>query len=284
MDIDLRIILLIIGAIFIIGLIILDSFKRKSRENLPYKRFSEDENFELPSMSTSDDAPSHDALEELRSDEFDIIELPARNHEWQQHESDAPQVEPQPESYVEQQNELQAEATQEELTQVLSGAEDGVADEAVTEPTQQQPEQVAEPQMVLSLLVLAPIGEKFRGSQIKMALKEVGFVFGKMDIYHLMEGDDSLVSVANVLEPGTFDSEDMSSLKTPGLVIFSQLPAARSGSEMFEKWYRASRKVKAALGGRLTDLNQKPLDSDTFDRLRQQAEAIPATVIERSGE
>jgi len=36
---------------------------------MPYKRFSESNDFELPSMSSSKDAPSHDELDELRVDE-----------------------------------------------------------------------------------------------------------------------------------------------------------------------------------------------------------------------
>ena len=130
--------------------------------------------------------------------------------------------------------------------------------------------------LVLSLLLLAPKGEKFRGTQLKMALKESGFSHGKMDIFHHMDGDEALVSVANVLEPGTFNLEEMATLKTPGVVIFSQLPASRSGSELYSVWYTATRKMNTALGGRLTTIDRMPLESDHFDKLRQQAAGFSA--------
>lgn len=130
--------------------------------------------------------------------------------------------------------------------------------------------------LVLSLLLLAPKGDMFRGTQLKMALKESGLSHGKMEIFHLLDGDEALVSVANVLEPGTFNLEEMIPLKTPGVVIFSQLPSSKSGAEIFKAWHSAARNLNIALGGRLCSINRMPLEDDYFDKLQEQAEQFAA--------
>ena len=272
-DLDLRIILLVVGALIIVGLIIADRVKRKKRGDMPYNRFSEGEDFELPSMRATHEAPSHDDLDELRMDdrssaattvfddsESEIVESVSVES------VDAPI-----EETIEDSGTIDVDPTLESVSDLEPASE-----ESQEEPPKEA-EKMGDPGLVLSLLILAPKGEKFRGTQINMALKEVGFRFGKMDIFHLTDGDEALVSVANVLEPGTFNPDEITTLKIPGLVIFSQLPAARSGDEVYDTWYRSARKLKAALSGRLTDMRQQPLESDYFENLRAQAESYPAS-------
>lgn len=57
MDMDLRIVLLVVGALIIIGLIVADRIKRNKTQDQPYRRFSESDDFDLPSMSASHEAP-----------------------------------------------------------------------------------------------------------------------------------------------------------------------------------------------------------------------------------
>lgn len=285
---DLRIILVVIGALIIIGLIVVDRIKRKKKQDSPYRRFSEEE-FELPSMSATQETPAHDELDGLRVDETEDLQSAAEMDEV------VPLVVddyPQPpvgvvltDSVREPEAESDAETTaaqaahEQPLNDHTTTAQIPAQSVSQPEPELEPVEEIEveeEPGMVLSLLVLAQKGEKFRGSQIKMALKEGGFVYGDMDIFHQMEGDEALVSIANVLEPGTFEPDEISSIKTPGLVLFAQLPASCSGDELFNRWYRSARKLKAALGGRLTDMRQQPLNDDSVNQLRAKAEAFSA--------
>jgi len=300
---DLRIILVAIGALIIIGLIVVDRIKRKKMQDSSYRRFSEDEEFELPSMSATQDTPAHDELDGLRVDETEELQSAAEVDEAEELQSAAEVDEvvqvvveddsQQPvgvvltDSVREPEAESDAETTAAQATHdqplndhtatVQIPAQSASRPEPELEPEQVDEVEVEEePGMVLSLLVLAQKGEKFRGSQIKMALKETGFVYGDMDIFHQMEGDEALVSIANVLEPGTFELDEISSLHTPGLVLFAQLPASCSGDELFNRWYRTARKLKAALGGKLTDMRQQPLHDDYVNRLRAEAEGFIA--------
>lgn len=283
MDMDLRIVLVVVGALVIIGLIIADRIKRKKSHNQPYRRFSESEDLDLPSMSATHEAPAHDDLGDMHID--DVVDLSSIA---QPEEFDVSEAVVISNSNLETTTSFEAEHIElpepmDETVGVIDAVE---AFEEVDDSVQvpelhtnvvEESEEIEEAKgMVLSLLLLASKGEKFRGSQLKMALKECGLSYGKMKIFHLLDGDEALVSVANVLEPGTFDPEEMSTLKTPGVVIFSQLPSLRAGAEVFAAWHTAARKLNIALGGRLCSINRMPLEDGYFEQLQQQAEQFDA--------
>lgn len=283
MDMELRIILIGVGALIIIGLIIADQIKRKRAQELSYRRRSQDDEFDLPSMSTIQEEPEQDQLGELHiGDEVNWSPVA---------QTDKPAEPAQvvitaiPEDSAGEIDDMSIEPVLGSEPEPEPEPDQPIIDESGSEGAFENGDEVAEEAaaengMVLSLLLLAPKGEKFRGTQLKMALKESGFSFGKMDIFHLLDGDEAVVSVANVLEPGFFDPVEMGEIKTPGVVIFSQLPSARSGGEVFEQWHRAIKKLNAALGGRLTDMSQQQLAGDYFYRLRAEAESYPASNIE----
>lgn len=286
MDMDLRIILVVVGALVIIGLIIADRIKRKKSHNQPYRRFSESEDLDLPSMSATHEAPAHDDLGDMHID--DVVDLSSIA---QPEEFDVSEAVVISNSNLETTTSFEAEHIElpepmDESVGVIDAVEEfDEVDDSVPAPDQhddvvEENEDLEEAEeakgMVLSLLLLAPKGEKFRGSQLKMALKESGLSYGKMEIFHQLDGDEALVSVANVLEPGTFDPEEMSTLKTPGVVIFSQLPSLRAGAEVFAAWHTAARKLNIALGGRLCSINRMPLEDGYFEQLQQQAEQFDA--------
>ncbi|MCW8888458.1 MAG: hypothetical protein OQK25_05300, partial [Gammaproteobacteria bacterium] len=245
MDVELRITLLVIGALIIVGLIFADRLKRKNRADSPYKRFSESEDFDLPSMSASHESPSHADLDGLRMDDQAAIDSTDVASDDDENSAVASDVVTESSSQnFESTTEIDIEAIPQSVPDAIVEAEESNSEQPLEVEAEAEIEE--DPSLVLSLLVLAPKGEKFRGTQIKMALNEVGFVFGKMDIYHLLDGDETLVSVASVLEPGTFDPNEMGATKIPGLVVFSQLPAARSGEEVYDTWYRTTKKLKAS--------------------------------------
>jgi cell division protein ZipA len=78
--------------------------------------------------------------------------------------------------------------------------------------------------------ITARDGSYIYGRDLKHALRILGFRFGEMDIYHRhleMDGQgDVLFSLINMIKPGTFDPSKMDRLMTPGVSLFMQLPAA----------------------------------------------------------
>ncbi len=131
----------------------------------------------------------------------------------------------------------------------------------------------AMPDKVVTLFVMAPPGVPFRGSFLMEAMGKAGLEFGDMQIFHQLlrhNGRDSvLFSVANMLEPGTFDPQSMDDFSTRGLVLFLQLPAPVDAVKAFDAMVAAARSLASSLEGSVYDSNQSVLTQQTVSHLRE---------------
>lgn len=89
---------------------------------------------------------------------------------------------------------------------------------------QQEPAQ--EEVVVLHVKATSSIG--FYGPEMAQCFDDIGIKFGDMDIYHYQSGGQRLLSVANMVKPGTFDPNNFTGFTTPGISLFLQL---RPGSD-----------------------------------------------------
>jgi cell division protein ZipA len=65
----------------------------------------------------------------------------------------------------------------------------------------------------------------FKGKALRKSFGKAGLEFGEMDIYHRRTSSGAPVfSVANLVEPGTFDQRTMDSSETRGVSLFMRLP------------------------------------------------------------
>ncbi|MEC8809267.1 MAG: cell division protein ZipA [Pseudomonadota bacterium] len=119
--------------------------------------------------------------------------------------------------------------------------------------------------------VLAASNQAFAGADLVAALRRQGLRFGEMSIFHRIDeaSSSSLYSVANAVEPGTFDLADLAALKSPGLSFFLQLPTAVDGIEALESMLSAAQNVAQELGGELKDENMSAMTGQTSEHLRQ---------------
>ena len=124
---------------------------------------------------------------------------------------------------------------------------------------------------LLVLNVLAPRGTRFEGEGIVNALRGQGLRYGDMNIFHRVDPATKakLFSVANAVEPGTFDLADLDSLRSPGMSFFLQLPGPDDAIGAFEDMLEAARNVMMALGGELRDENMSVLSGQTVEHMRQ---------------
>ena len=108
---------------------------------------------------------------------------------------------------------------------------------------------------LLVIHVLAPKGKVFAGEDLVGALRAQGLRYGDMSIFHRVEPTTKahLYSVANVLEPGTFDLADLGHMRSPGMSFFLQLPGPDDASAAFADMLQATRNVAVALGGEQRD-------------------------------
>jgi len=98
---------------------------------------------------------------------------------------------------------------------------------------------------LLILGVMAKPEAPFRGDALLAALRGQGLKYGDMGIFHRLSvgkdagkdgSDERLFSVANALEPGTFDLSDLEGLQSPGLTFFMQLPVPGDALEHSTIW------------------------------------------------
>ena len=127
------------------------------------------------------------------------------------------------------------------------------------------------PDELIILGVLAKSGSVFKGAELVDALRGQGLKFGNMSIFHRIDSttDQQLFSVANALEPGTFDLADMQALETPGITFFLQLPVPGDAFEALEDMLLSARTVAAALGGDVKDDQMNTLTGQTVEHMRQ---------------
>ena len=93
-------------------------------------------------------------------------------------------------------------------------------------------------EQVISILVTANDSQGFYGTQLLKLVEACGLVHGEMDIFHRFEDGLRLgktqFSMANMMEPGTFDLKEMNHLHTPGVVFFLGLPTAQDSMQAFD--------------------------------------------------
>lgn len=145
-----------------------------------------------------------------------------------------------------------------------------VAQKAVSDESEKRPAP-ASPDELIILGVLAKSGAVFKGPELVAALRGQGLKFGNMSIFHRIDSatDEHLFSVANAVEPGTFDLADMEALETPGITFFLQLPVPGDAFETLEDMLLSARTVAAALGGDVKDDQMNTLTGQTVEHMRQ---------------
>lgn len=124
---------------------------------------------------------------------------------------------------------------------------------------------------VLAINVLARGNRRFNGSDLWAAFQRNGLTFGDMNIFHRLNPVTRTpqYSVANVIEPGTFDLSNMESMKTPGACLFLRLPGPSEPAAVFDDMLRVARDIEQSLDGELKDENFSDLTGQTEEHYRQ---------------
>ena len=130
-----------------------------------------------------------------------------------------------------------------------------------------------QPDKVVTLFVLAPSGVPFPGAFIMDAMSEAKLQYGDMQIFHREEADGkgqhTLFSVANMVEPGTFDPDVMENFSTPGLVLFLTLPGPFDAVRAFDAMVEAARSLANSLKGTVCDATRSVLTNQTVGHMRE---------------
>lgn len=133
----------------------------------------------------------------------------------------------------------------------------------------------------LELIVLHIISrgkEYIEGSAILHAASKLEMTFSTMQVFHHygigeMKKDEALFSLANMMEPGDFDLENIDRLTTPGLVIFMTLPTVIDDQVVFELMLNTAQRLAAFLGADVCDENRALINEKKIELIRKILEA-----------
>jgi len=127
-------------------------------------------------------------------------------------------------------------------------------------------------QQILVLHVKSRLTGGFNGSDLLQVLLACDMRYGDRDILHRHEragGTGSLqFSVANMLEPGTFDLEDINTFKTPGVSFFMTLPGPLEPGQAFDCMVETANCVVKNLDADLLDEDHQLMTEEALQALR----------------
>ena len=109
------------------------------------------------------------------------------------------------------------------------------------------------------------------GPAVEKAFSTLHLVFGDMSIFHRHDGSNGkvLFSIASMVEPGSFPVDDMTGFRTPGLTLFTQLPGARDGIEIFDQMLATANRLSELLDAECQDERHNKLTRQMEEHMRE---------------
>ncbi len=226
------------------------------------------------------DEPAEHAMPKRRS----LFSLFARKPKPQQEPEQEAEQEAEQEQEQEAEQEAELEREQEQIQEIISndtvpsaGAE---ADEPIDEfeavratATPEAKQQSAELSEVIVINVMAKKGRVFAGNDLLHLLITTGLKFGDMSIFHKRLSNAAqgpiIFSIANILNPGTFDLNNMEAFTTLGVSLFLPLPSPINNIDAFEQMLEVAQQIRDALGGELKDDHRNGMTAQTIEHYRQ---------------
>lgn len=161
-------------------------------------------------------------------------------------------------------NPERAEPTLDDVRQVPTMGDEAAA--AVVAPD-------AREQRIITLRIVAPGNDSFSGAELILNMRGIGMRHGQFGIFHQYEGNDEnavIFSAASLIEPGSFDLENIQAQKIPGISLFMVLPGVINGPAAFDSMVAAGKALSQSMHGELLDESGSTLSIQRERYLREE--------------
>ena len=132
---------------------------------------------------------------------------------------------------------------------------------------------VGEVSEVLVLNVTAKKGRLIMGERLLSLMQGLELEYGERKIFSKRTDDAErspiLFNVANMLQPGTFDLNNMENFATVGVTLFLALPSPISNFEAFEEMLQTAQDLVRSIDGELRDDQRNMMTGQTIEHYRQ---------------
>ena len=129
------------------------------------------------------------------------------------------------------------------------------------------------PQKIVTVRIVAREKKSFAGDELVLSMRGIGLRHGKFGIFHRYDGNDesrTVFSAASLVEPGSFDLQNIKGQKIPGISLFLVLPGPVECVEAFDLMLAAARALTQTLGGELLDESGSTLSIQRERYLREE--------------
>ncbi len=132
---------------------------------------------------------------------------------------------------------------------------------------------IGEVSEVLVLNITAKKGRLIMGERLLSLMQGLELEYGERKIFSKRtddaEGGPILFNVANMLQPGTFDLNNMENFATVGVTLFLALPSPISNFEAFEEMLQTAQDLVRSIDGELRDDQRNMMTGQTIEHYRQ---------------
>ena len=129
----------------------------------------------------------------------------------------------------------------------------------------------SERQKIISLRIVALGDGHWTGQKLIEAFELQGLAFGRYHVFHRNHADGrSLFCVASLVEPGTFDLEQMPGQEFRGVSCFAVLPGPLDPLQTYEALIATARRLAESLTGMVQDGKGMPLSPQRAAALREE--------------
>jgi cell division protein ZipA len=149
-------------------------------------------------------------------------------------------------------------------------------DEQLNEPdadAEDESETVEQPQKIVTVRIVAREKKSFPGDELILSMRGIGLRHGKFGIFHRLDGaedSNTIFSAASLIEPGSFDLQNIKEQEIPGISFFLVLPGPIDSVEAFDMMLAAARTLTQSLDGELLDESGSTLSIQRERYLREE--------------